>query len=225
VSEFASRRFQRFEDATTIIDGEVVAPVMNANATIPFERVSSRQYYAQTRSRRIAVANGASLPAVCLKCARHSLTRRKKVFIGVPPWVYFLVALGLPLTLVGSITTIVAGLTMTVYVVMRKGRLDVSVCERCQARWRSAAMMCVLSVVWLGVGSFYYVPTFHRAGAIVATALLISALLVPICVFVFLMRPRTIIARKISSRVILLSGVHPEAARAIVGRDIPTPSF
>ena len=218
MSRLASTRFERFEEATTVIDGESSAPAyINANATIPYERLSSRHYYAQVRSRRVTVANGASLPAVCLKCARHSLTRRKKVFIGVPPWVYFLVALGLPLTLVGSITTIVAGLTMTVYAVMRKGRLDVSVCERCQARWRSAAMMCVLSVVWLGVGSFYYVPTFQRAGAIAATLLLVGALLVPICVFVFLMRPRQIVARTINSRVIVLSGVHPEAARAIVG--------
>jgi hypothetical protein len=142
-----------------------------------------------------------ALPAVCMKCGTtHDIQRRKAKFQWTPMWARMMIVL---CTIGGAIAMLVT---------TKKAQLDIPLCAPCNARWGQAVAAIIGGVVAL-VLAIVGIGQLHEAGAVVFFVVL-AAFIGLMLAFV---KPRMLQVQKIDDQNVELKGVHPEAARAIVG--------
>lgn len=150
----------------------------------------------------LAVQKDAPLPDVCVKCgATPCQHRRNHQFVWNPPWIIFLFLLS------PVIAAVVA------LIVQKKGRLQLPLCSTCQTRWTRGIFIILGGVLWL-IGALI-------GGAVamgedlpeVGLPLMISAIVFFI-VAVVVPRNRFLRAKRVDDRVIVITGLHPNAVQA-----------
>jgi hypothetical protein len=152
----------------------------------------------------LVVAKEAPLPPVCVMCGGHDqIERRRQLFAWTPPWVFALILINL---LVAAIVQLI---------VRKKGYLSLPLCTACNARWRTARLVAVLSGIGIAVGLIAGVVLLIREPAAGLT-LIVLALALPITLLVTFGRVRLLRARKVDEQTITLIGVHDAAKLAIV---------
>ena len=182
-----------------MVSNPYAAPVAGAS---PYGATGVRSYFAAMQGDVLVVSKHApALPGVCMKCGTtHDMQRRNAKFQWTPMWARLLVPF---CTIVGAIAMLIT---------TKKAQLDIPLCAPCNARWGQAFAAIIGGVVAL-VLSLFSIQALEQAGAILFFVILAG--------FVGLMfgfvRPRMLQVHKIDDQNIELKGVHPDAARAIVG--------
>jgi hypothetical protein len=153
----------------------------------------------------LVVPQGGRLPKVCLKCGSvKKLSTRIQHFEHAPPGLYFSLLLS-PLAYL-----------LLALITRRTGKAEISLCKRCDARWRDANTVRTL----MPPASVVIVVAI--ATAVFNGALLVGAAIVLVSSAAFVwahrrfVRGRTCDVQWIDKRGIALAGVHVEAAKAAV---------
>jgi hypothetical protein len=173
-----------------------------AAPTAPAHAGGVRSYFATMQGEVLVLQKHATaLPAVCMKCGTtHDIQRRSAKFQWTPMWARMMVVL---CTIGGAIAMLVT---------TKKAQLDIPLCAPCNAKWGQAIAATVVGIVAL-VLSLFGIGQLHEVGAVV--------FFVALAGFIGLMlgfvKPRMLQVHKIDDQNVELKGVHPEAARAIVG--------
>ena len=185
--------------------------------------------YSWVAGRLLVVEKDASLPDVCVKCgATAGLTRRRHRFQYMPPWPLLFLA---PTVLAASPNTALSMLAMAgplvaMFVMLgttRKARLDLALCVGCKRRWTRAVLVMALAATAPFVGLLAVMGSILRSLHEASSTPLLTglgavglSLLVPIFVYFTYVAPRLLGVKRIDSKTITLSRVHPNAAELIV---------
>jgi hypothetical protein len=144
-------------------------------------------------------------PPCCVKCGTtEGLGPRVQKYVWVPPWTYLLIPLGLlPAALVQMVLT-------------KRAALTHGICAPCNARWRTARVAWVASLLFPLLGGFLglLAGASANSGAAMAAAGLLffpGILVFPTLVQFLLVRPRTLRAAFIDDHVIKVVGVSARA--------------
>jgi hypothetical protein len=152
----------------------------------------------------LIVTKEAPLPPVCVKCGtRDQIERRRQLFGWTPPWVFALIVINL---LVAAIVQLI---------VRKKGYLSLPLCTACNARWRAARLVAVLSGLGIVFGLIAGLVLLIRE-PVAGLIMIVLALAAPVALLVTFCRVRLLRARKVDEQTITLIGVHDAAKLAIV---------
>jgi hypothetical protein len=179
----------------------MIANPYSAPAAAPGYGAGVRSYFATMQGDVLVVQKQAALPPVCMKCGtQHDIQRRNAKFQWTPMWARMMVVF---CTLGGAIAMLLT---------TKKAQLDVPLCAPCNARWGQAVAAIVGGIVAL-VLSIFGIGQLHEVGGVLFFVVL-AAFIGLMLAFV---KPRMLQVHKIDEQNVELKGVHPEAARAIVG--------
>lgn len=150
----------------------------------------------------LAVQKEAPLPNVCVKCGvSPTQHRRNQQFVWNPPWVLFLFILS------PVIAAIVA------LIMQKKGRLHLPLCSACESRWKMGLVMVILGVfaliLGIVIGAIASAQDYPEIGVPVMIAGIVGFI-----VLLVVSRGRFLRAKRVDERVIVISGVHPNAVQA-----------
>jgi hypothetical protein len=173
-----------------------------AAPTAPVHGGGVRSYFATMQGEVLVLQKQSpALPAVCMKCGTtHDIQRRNAKFQWTPMWARMMVVL---CTIGGAIAMLLT---------TKKAQLDIPLCAPCNARWGQAVAALIGGIVAL-VLSIFAIGQFHEVGGILFGVVLVGF----IGLALGFVKPRMLQVNKIDDQNVELKGVHPEAARAIVG--------
>lgn len=161
-------------------------------------------YAAWPEGENLSIQKDAPLPPVCVKCgAAPAAHRRNQQFVFTPPWVFIIFFVS---PIIGAIVAMI---------VQKKGRLQLPLCDECQARWKTGTLMVVGGVLGLIFGLIGGIVIAANDYPEVGVPLLLGSI-VAFAVALVVANKRFLRAAKVDERMITIRGIHPNAAQAIL---------
>lgn len=179
-------------------------PPGSATDIKPTQAGGRGDYVAELSGDDLVISKGAEFPSVCLKCgSKDASAAQEHLFQYNPPYVIPVIVL---CTMPGIILMLL---------VRKSAKMVIPLCEVCDAKWRGAK-------VWIAAAVGILIASLFIPFALGEPQALLVGLLVGfgafLGIFLGVVNPALLRARKIDDEKVTIIGVHADAARYVVSK-------